>query len=614
MGNTALQHTGHTGTNKTLTVDVLQNENAKNQVDVVLCFVDTKWSAGDQLSQAMSSLAGNIYVTERDILMEQHTMTSPGDIFTCNGGKLNCKAILLVIVPEGDLSEHLLGVRDILQCAFQKAAELGAHSIAIPLGIEPPFQVNIILPVLYMSYLDHDSKSSSLNLFHLVTIDQNIQMQILQTIKDMNESITDSVCSSEEEEEEEEKEEEPPGRKTGNPMLNNAPPYGGKVSQEHQVDHCSFKNLFDSQDNSTEHRQLEEPTSTQKENVVPLSNLYFENQQNFSEDDYTAEQMSNPIITSQEAPAAGYVDSHALKPLFPVNQLHKQVEKISENEFLKSVNLKTSDISNTRSVKFSDEVEEYLDPEQPPLVRSLSSDSDDAGSRLDFQNFSVKRPVTRRQGKRPVQRGDPVIDAKYDEEVAAKKADPVFFCVICQMERRKDLVSERVLDKCNHVFCEKCIEGYFVQEKPVCPICNTVYGEVHGTMPPGLMSYFIVEKDLPGHRNEGIIVIDYDIPDGIQTEEHPHPGKPFKGACRTAFLPNSERGQKCHRLLQKAFDRKLTFTVGRSRTTGRDDCVTWNDIHHKTNLQGGPQRFGYPDPGYLDRLERELKDRGITED
>lgn len=25
-------------------------------------------------------------------------------------------------------------------------------------------------------------------------------------------------------------------------------------------------------------------------------------------------------------------------------------------------------------------------------------------------------------------------------------------------------------------------------------------------------------------------------------------------------------------------------------------------------------RFGYPDPGYLDRLEIELKERGITED
>lgn len=611
MGNTASQHTGHSGTNKTLTVDVLQNENAKNQVDVVLCFVDTKWGSRDRLSQAMSSLAGNIYVTERDTLMEQHPVTSPGDVFTCNGGKLNCKSILLVVVPEGDLSEHLLEVRAILLCAFQKATELGAHSITIPLGIEPPFQVNIILPVLYTIYLDHDTESSSLNLFHLVTIDQNIQLQILQTIKEMNESIPDSVSNSE-------GEEEPSYRNNGNAMLNNNtshhPPYGETASQERHVhvDQSSFDNLSDSQDSSAKLNHLEEHTPVQKkkENDVPLSNgNVLENHQYFSEDD----QISNPILTNQEASAAGCVT--ALKPLVPVHQLQKEVAKISENDFLKSVNMKTSDSSNTRSVKFSDEVEEYVDPERPPLVRSLSSDSDDAGGRLDFQNFSVKRPVTRPQGKRPVQRGEPVVVAKYDEELAAKKADPVFFCVICQMEHRKDLVCAKTLDKCKHVFCEKCIEGYFAKEKPVCPICNMVYGAVHGTMPPGIMSYWTREGTLlPGHRNEGVIVIEYDIPDGIQTEEHPHPGKPFKGASRTAYIPNSEKGQKCLRLLQKAFDRKLTFTVGRSRTTGRDDCVTWNDIHHKTNINGGPQRFGYPDPGYLDRLETELKERGVTED
>lgn len=335
----------------------------------------------------------------------------------------------------------------------------------------------------------------------------------------MNESIPDSVSNSEKEEEE-----EPPHRNNGNAMLNNDtshhPRYGETALREHHVhvDQSSFENLSDSQDSSAKRSRLEEPSSTQKkkENVVPLSNgNVFENHQYFSEDDHTTEQISNPILTNQEASAAGCVT--AFEPRFPVNQLQKEVEKISVNDFLKSVNMKTSDSSNTRSVKFSDEVEEYIDPERPPLVRSLSSDSDDAGGRLDFQNFSVKRPVTQRQGKRPVKTGEPVVEAKYDEEVAAKKADPVFFCVICQMERRKDLVCEKTLDKCKHVFCEKCIEGYFAQEKPVCPICNTLYGEVHGTMPPGIMSYYIRDGTLPGHRNEGVIIIEYDIPDGIQT-------------------------------------------------------------------------------------------------
>ena len=43
-------------------------------------------------------------------------------------------------------------------------------------------------------------------------------------------------------------------------------------------------------------------------------------------------------------------------------------------------------------------------------------------------------------------------------------------------------------------------------------------------------------------------------------------------------------------LLEKAFQARLIFTVGRSVTTGADNTVVWNDIHHKTN----PHRPGGP--------------------
>ena len=33
-----------------------------------------------------------------------------------------------------------------------------------------------------------------------------------------------------------------------------------------------------------------------------------------------------------------------------------------------------------------------------------------------------------------------------------------------------------------------------------------------------------------------------------------------------------------------AWAQRLMFTVGRSITTGQDNCVTWNDIHMKTNV------------------------------
>eukprot|EP00918_Siedleckia_nematoides_P034426 GHVU01074895.1.p3 GENE.GHVU01074895.1~~GHVU01074895.1.p3 ORF type:complete len:111 (-),score=11.06 GHVU01074895.1:1141-1473(-) len=53
------------------------------------------------------------------------------------------------------------------------------------------------------------------------------------------------------------------------------------------------------------------------------------------------------------------------------------------------------------------------------------------------------------------------------------------------------------------------------------------------------------------------------------------------------------------------------FCIGRSLTTGHDDVVVWNGIHHKTSLYGGPAFHGYPDESYLDRLLEELHHKGV---
>ena len=47
-------------------------------------------------------------------------------------------------------------------------------------------------------------------------------------------------------------------------------------------------------------------------------------------------------------------------------------------------------------------------------------------------------------------------------------------------------------------------------------------------------------------------------------------------------------------LLRKAFKARLTFTIGKSVTTGHDDCVIWNNIHHKTAIYGGPTQYSLP--------------------
>jgi len=43
--------------------------------------------------------------------------------------------------------------------------------------------------------------------------------------------------------------------------------------------------------------------------------------------------------------------------------------------------------------------------------------------------------------------------------------------------------------------------------------------------------------------------------------------------------------------------------VGRSVTTGLDNQVVWNGIHHKTSMSGGAANFGYPDPTYFNRVK-----------
>lgn len=78
----------------------------------------------------------------------------------------------------------------------------------------------------------------------------------------------------------------------------------------------------------------------------------------------------------------------------------------------------------------------------------------------------------------------------------------------------------------------------------------------------------------------------------LSQECHPNPGYPYKGTRRVAYLPVNEKGTVVLDMLERAFKQGLTFTIGFSRTTGRNNVVTWNDIHHKTRPTGGPERYG----------------------
>ncbi|XP_005416077.1 E3 ubiquitin-protein ligase DTX3L [Geospiza fortis] len=179
-------------------------------------------------------------------------------------------------------------------------------------------------------------------------------------------------------------------------------------------------------------------------------------------------------------------------------------------------------------------------------------------------------------------------------------------CPIC----RDTIEDKKILEKCKHAFCKTCIDTAMAY-KQTCPVCNTVCGVLTGNQPEGTMSVRTISLSLPGYPNCGTIQIDYDMNGGIQTSSHPNPGQRYGPDHRRAYLPDNEEGREILQLLRRAFQQKLIFTVGQSRTTGARNVITWNDIHHKTAMEGGPTVFGYPDPSYLQRVRSELKAKGI---
>ncbi|KAG8007892.1 Extended synaptotagmin-1 [Nibea albiflora] len=179
-------------------------------------------------------------------------------------------------------------------------------------------------------------------------------------------------------------------------------------------------------------------------------------------------------------------------------------------------------------------------------------------------------------------------------------------CPICM-----DEFTNKKRLKCKHEFCEKCLTKSKENMGPVCPVCRDVFGVIEGNQPDGTMSWQYISSSLPGFSHYGTIVITYNMHGGKQTEKHPNPGKSYHSIQRTAYLPDTKEGREVLHLLKKAFDQKLIFTVGTSRTTGLENQVTWNDIHHKTSTSGGPEGFGYPDAGYLSRVREELKAKGV---
>ncbi|NWY71796.1 DTX3L ligase, partial [Erithacus rubecula] len=199
-----------------------------------------------------------------------------------------------------------------------------------------------------------------------------------------------------------------------------------------------------------------------------------------------------------------------------------------------------------------------------------------------FSNLSSQE-ATGASKKSSVRRKNNLSSGGQTQAKAEEKEEDT--CPIC-MDRITD---KETLEKCKHAFCKACIDKA-MSYKQACPVCNCVCGVLTGDQPEGTMSSTTLSFSLPGYPSCGTIQIDYDMNGGIQTKSHPNPGQRYEPVHRTAYLPDNKEGREILQLLKRAFKQKLIFTVGQSRTTGAQGVITWNDIHHKTAIMGGPIR------------------------
>ncbi|XP_037025212.1 uncharacterized protein LOC119066711 isoform X2 [Bradysia coprophila] len=179
-------------------------------------------------------------------------------------------------------------------------------------------------------------------------------------------------------------------------------------------------------------------------------------------------------------------------------------------------------------------------------------------------------------------------------------------CTICYNEYKSFNSAPELWKelKCGHRLCGEChsriqttrttmagVEHTFLK----CPFCHDTAGIQIGTCPDIQMNVTTIPHSCKGYEDADTISINYFVDAAYRLN-------------RTAYLPNNDEGREVLKLLKIAYDRRLSFAIGESATTGRKNVLIWV-IHHKTSMCDG--MYGYPDPEYMSRVKSELKSFGI---
>ncbi|XP_042864135.1 probable E3 ubiquitin-protein ligase DTX2 isoform X2 [Penaeus japonicus] len=211
---------------------------------------------------------------------------------------------------------------------------------------------------------------------------------------------------------------------------------------------------------------------------------------------------------------------------------------------------------------------------------------------------------------------------KYTTADLSPPDEPCPICM-CSLQGPSECSSQDIIDdegvvkltQCGHILHKLCARMMAESKQHFipCPMCKSVHGVRRGNQPDGVMQVKRINDSLPEYEC-GTIIISYRFGGGIQGRGHPNPGQPYRshGFPRHAFLPDNERGNKVLHMLEVAWQRRLIFTIGTSITSGLDNVITWNEIHHKTEWED-VYGHGYPDPAYLDNVTMELQQQGVTE-
>lgn len=587
MGNNTSQNGDSSGQqSKEIFVQLLCNEVTHKYADVIIAFVDTKWNLDpkDEILLGLARIGGNMFISEWKKIREQNAgHCQVGDVFCVQPGGLPCRHVLFAVWRDAEISEPPgdYELNFVVQNMLERTQSLDGSndhtfSVAIPMGCVMDVEIHVkILNNVFLWLMALTSQT--VTHIHFLASNETVERTLEGALQNFKEFAQNN----------EELDSDAGERTNGVEVNQDLLP---EANSETSIPSADISDEDDDEDENTTENNYLNRYNQNGDIELPLSAAK-----------RRCDEYPNNFPQTHRLSSESNEDDL-------LNQFKKSVDKFPEKESIWNYYTGSMEIYHKiverlrRSVKFDENAKEF-DPETgKPVIRTLSQSSGDEVN-LDFPNFERKR-------KKPKPKPKPIPEP--DSEQTTKPPADTFFCSICQSD--KDQSCKRMLSKCGHEFCTACIDKYFEENSPACPNCKTFYGKPLGNQPFGIMSYIIVNQYLPGYPGTDTIIIEYDIPDGIQTEKHPNPGKEFKGTHRTAYLPDNEHGQKIHRMLQRAFDQKLIFTIGKSRTTGRENVVTWNDIHHKTRPDGGPERYGYPDPEYLDRVEEQLRKAGITDE